>query len=429
MRRPAAKLLLLGFAALSLLSCSEPDNGKIKLRYMAWGNPEQMALEEQLCKQFGEENPDIEVKFFRVPGSAYLNKAIVMFASRTAPDVVRIDHYNFPNLVRKNYFLNLNELAKNDKDFKETDFFPTTISEGKYKGGLYGLNVMFGGEIMYYNHTLIEAAGLEDPYKLAKEGRWTYDQFLKHAIALTKRDGDKVLTFGCAVPTFPMNVPTLWAFGGGVLSEDRTKSLLDLPGSIEAYQFLTDLRWKHKCAPTPAQAAQSAYSFESGKLGMEFNWMGSAPRYNNTIKTFDWDICPIPTGPNGNTSMIKGNQLVIYRETKHPEAAWRFIRFLTSAKVEKLLYVDNRRNFPTRKAVAYSQEFLKPKTRPYQTDVFLQGVEGAKELPINHRWSEWTQVLNSEQDNLYAGRERDAGVAMRRAAAKINEVLADEEGF
>ena len=79
---------------------------------MAWGNPEQMALEEKLCEQFGAENPDIEVKFFRVPGSAYLNKAIVMFASRTAPDVVRIDHYNFPDLVRKGYFLDLTRLPR-----------------------------------------------------------------------------------------------------------------------------------------------------------------------------------------------------------------------------------------------------------------------------------------------------------------------------
>ena len=288
---------------------------------------------------------------------------------------------------------------------------------------------MFGGEIMYYNKSLIKQAGLEDPYELAKRGEWTYDRFLKHSIAMTKREDGRVVSFGCAVPSFPMNVPTLWAFGGELLTPDKSKSLLDLPGSIAGYQFLTDLRWKHECAPTPAQAAQSAYSFESGKLGIEFGWMGSAPRYNKTIKTFDWDICPIPTGPSGNVSMIKGNQLVIYKETKHPEASWRFIRFLTSAKVEKLLYVDNRRNFPTRKSVAYSEAFLKPAVRPFQTDVFLQAVEKARELPINHRWSEWVQVLNSEQDNLYSGRERDAGVAMRRAAAKINEVLADEEGF
>jgi multiple sugar transport system substrate-binding protein len=397
---------------------------------MAWGSPEQMALEEQLCQEFNRQNPDVDVQFFRVPGSAYLNKAIVMFASRTAPDVVRIDHYNFPNLVRKGYFLDLTKLAKKDPGFKESDFFPQTIHEAKWNGGFYGLNVMFGGEIMYYNKSLMKAAGLADPYELSKQGKWTYSQMLRHAIALTKIGSNgRPEQFGVAVPTFPMNVPTIWAFGGELLNKTKTKSMLDRPGSIEAYQFLTDLRWKYQCAPTPAQSAQAAFSFESGKLGMEFGWMGSAPRYNSAIKSFDWDICPIPTGPNGGISMIKGNQLVIYRESKHPDAAWRFIRFLTSPETEKLLYVDNRRNFPTRRAVAYSKEFLNPKVRPFQTDVFLKGVEGARELPINERWGEWTQVLNSEQDNLYSGREKDAGIVMRRAAAQINKVLADEEGF
>jgi multiple sugar transport system substrate-binding protein len=420
-------ILILG---TSLLSCAPAPSGKIQLRYMAWGNPEQIALEETLCAEFNRQNPGIEVKFFRVPGSAYLNKAIVMFASRTAPDVVRIDHYNFPDLVRKGYFLDLTSLAAKDETFKYSDFFPLTIREAQYKGGFYGLNVMFGGEIMYYNKTLLKKAGLDDPYELAKRGEWTYDRFLKHAIAMTDiGDDGRAKSFGCAVPSFPMNVPTIWAFGGDVLTSDYKRSLLGTPGSIAAYQFLADLRWKHKCAPTPAQSAQSAYSFESGKLGMEFGWMGSAPRYNNTIKNFDWDICPIPVGPAGNPSMIKGNQLVVYRESKHPEAAWKFIRFLTSAPTEQLLYVQNRRNFPTRKSVAYSKEFLQPQNRPFQVEVMLRAVEHARELPIDHRWAEWNQVLSAEQDNLYSGRERDAGVAMRRAAARIDKVLADEEGF
>jgi hypothetical protein len=35
-------------------------------------------------------------------------------------------------------------------------------------------------------------------------------------------------------------------------------------------------------------------------------------------------------------------------------------------------------------------------------------------------------ALNSEVDNLIAGRERDAGVAMREATRKINKILAED---
>lgn len=419
-------------AAVSCLAgCqTDPDAGKIQLRYMAWGSPEQMALEEKFCAEFNRRNPDVHVRFFRVPGSAYLNKAIIMFASRTAPDVVRIDHFNFPDLVRKDYFYDLTELARKDPGFHPDDFFPQTIREGTYRGRLYGLNVMFGGWIMYYNRTLVKQAGLVDPYVLAKQGKWTYDRLRDYAVRITKFDErGRPLRFGVAIPNYPFTTPTIWAFGGQVLSPDHKRCLLDSPGTIRAYQYLADLRWKDHCSPTPSQAANSAFSFESGKLGFEFNWMGMAPRYNSAIKDFDWDICPLPRGPFGGKSMVKGNQLVVYRESKHPDVAWRFIRFLTSPETETQLYVVNRRNFPTRKSVAYSRAFLKPTCRPYQADVYLRTVENAGELPIDARWSEWTNAFGTVQDDLYSGRERSAAVAMRRAKQKVDEVLSDEEGF
>ena len=51
------------------------------IRYMAWGNPEQLAVEQQLVDEFMRQNPDIRVRLFKVPQSAYLNKAIIMLAS------------------------------------------------------------------------------------------------------------------------------------------------------------------------------------------------------------------------------------------------------------------------------------------------------------------------------------------------------------
>ncbi|HEY0865998.1 MAG TPA: sugar ABC transporter substrate-binding protein [Fimbriimonas sp.] len=418
-------------ALAALGACTpDPNAGKIQLRYMAWGNPEQMALEEEFCRRFNAQNPDIHVRFFRVPQSAYGNKAIVMFASRTAPDVVRIDHYNFPNLVRKDYFLDLTPYAKKDPTFRESDYFPSAVRECYYNGRLYGLNVLFGSVILYYNQAMVRDAGLEDPYALWKRGEWTWDRFRNYAQSMSRFDErQRPKRYGCTVPPFPLTTPVVWAFGGDLLTEDGTKSLVGQKGAVDAYQFLADLRWKHRCAPTPAQSANAAFTFESGKVGFEFNWMGMAPRYNQVIKGFDWDIVPLPKGPFGGRSIVKGNQLIVYRETKHPEAAWRFLRFMTSRGVETELYAVKRRCFPTRKDVAYSDDFLKPKTRPYQTDVFVKAVESAKELPIGPRWGEWTNAFNMEVDNLFSGRERDASVVMKRAEAKVNEVLADEEGF
>lgn len=398
---------------------------------MAWGNPEQMALEEKFCQEFNAQNPDIYVHFFRVPGSSYTNKAIVMFASRTAPDVVRIDHYDFTSLVKKNYFYDLTPIIAEDKTFRFDDYFKLAMDEARYEGGFYGMNVMFGAELVYYNKKMIREAGLEDPYVLYKRGEWTWDKYREYAIAMTKtRKDGRPLQFGCSIPSWPMNVPVLKAYGGKILTDDGQHSLVGEGGCAKGYQYLADLRWKYHCAPTPAQAANSAFTFESGQVGMVPDWMGMGPRYRSAIKTFEWDVCPIPKGPVGNgTSIVKGNQLIVYKETKHPKEAWRFIRFLTGREVEMKLYVQNRRNFPSRKDVAYSKEFLETKLPPRQPQAYLDAVENAEPLPITDRWKEWTTEIRNAEDDIYSGRVKDVEARLKKAQTAIDKILVDEEGF
>lgn len=389
-----------------------------------------MALEEQLCEQFNDANPDIYVKFLKVPGTAYANKSVVMLASDTAPDVMRVDHYNFANLQKKDFFMDLTDLAKSDPGWKKEDFFPQTIDEGMVNGRLFGLNVLFGGTVIYYNKTLILRAGIEDPYALWQRKQWTYDKFVETAVTLTKKDSQgRYSQFGVSIPTFPSWTPFLFGFGGDFLNEDHTASRLSDPKTVAGLQFIADLRYKHVCAPTPAQGANSAFTFESGKLGMTIDWMGMTPRYRKAVKDFDWDVVPMPTGPVSGETIVKGNQLVIPKHCKNPAAAWRFARFITSEKTEQLLYVKNRRCFPTRKSVANSPAFLDSTLAPTQIHIFLDAVKGGKQLPIDDRWSEWTTTMNNELDNLWSGKERDAKVVAERAAKAVDKVLAEEPGW
>lgn len=426
-RTPALAIVIAGVVAS--VGCGGRPTGKIEIRYMAWGNPEMLELEQHICDEFNAANPDIHASLLRVPQSAYLNKAIVMFASRTAPDVVRIDHYNFPSLVRKDYFYNLSTLARNDPSFRESDFEPAAVEEGRYKGDLYGMNVLFGANLIYYNKTMFEKVNLPDPWDQYQRGEWTYEAMRKAAIAMMKFDGSKPVKFGMAVPTWPSTVPMILAFGGRVLDPDFKTAHLDDPGTIAAYQFLYNLRWKDHCAPTPSQAANAAFPFESGKLGMEVNWMGQSVRYRKVIKNFDWDVVPMPKGPAGPQTILKGNQLVIFKETKHPEAAWRFVKFVTGEKIEKLLYVERRRSFPTRFSVNRSREYLESKQAPFHTQAFVDSIKNGHTLPINSRWGEWTTGFNSIVDGLFSGRTSDVKATLEQANRKVNEILADEEGY
>ena len=430
----SARWVLAGLLGL-LVGCGpDPNAGKVAIRYMAWGNPEQMALEEHLCDEFNAQNPDVHVSFLKVPVAEYSLKMLLMLASHSAPDVMRVDHYNFPSLVTKGYFHDLTDLAAKDPTFHREDYFPQAIEEGLYKGRLYGLNVLFGGDIIYYNKTMFQQAGLEDPADLAKKGQWTWDKFRDCAVKMTRYDDDKHPTqFGFGAPsgtaTWPMLACAIWGYGGDMLDKSLQHAVFDQPGAVKAFQTIADFRWKYHCSPTQAQGENSLFNFESGKLGMVFDFMGMTPRYRKTIHKFQWDVCPVPSGPFGNTTLCKGNQLVMYSETKHPAEAWRFERFITGKTTEEDLYVKRRRCFPTLKALAYSPEYLKSKLPPFNNWVFVDAIEHSRPLPINDRWAEWNTEFASEIDNLIAGREHDAGAVLKRAKVKVDKVLSEEAGF
>lgn len=415
-------------AAVFTAGCDAPPaDGKIEIRYMAWGTPQQLALEKQFCEEFSRKQGRVRVKFIQVPSSAYLNKMILMLASRTAPDVMRVDHYNFPSLVAKDYFYRLDDLVAADKSYRKTDYFPVTIEEGLYQGDLYGLNVLFGAPVIYYNKDLLRAAGLEEPYALWKRGEWTWDTYLRYAKAMTTKDAKgKPRTFGATVTAFPFQCAVIYAFGGEIMKDGRV--CLAEGKAAEAMRFLYELRFVHKAEPNASQAANSLFSFDGGKIGMNIDWMGVTPRLREVAK-FDWDVCPLPMKPGG-TAMVKGNQLVMSAESKHPKEAWEFMKFMTGRETEEKLYVQMRRCFPTRKDVAYSPEYLRSGDQPpHHLDAFVYEVEHGRTLPITSRWSEWNTEFSSGIEPLFNGTTADVDGTLREAERRANATLAVQEGL
>lgn len=415
---------------LACVSCGEKlPPGVVEIRYMAWGNPQQLALEESLCERFTAENPKIRVRFLRVPGSSYANKMVLMLASHTAPDVMRVDHYNFPELAEKDYFLDLSPYMKADKSFHESDFFPTAIQECKYKGDMYAMNVLFGGVMMSYNKTLLRKAGLEDPYALWQKGEWTWDRFREYARKMTTRAPDgRYLTFGALIPPFPTDLVAPLAYGAQILGPDG-HCHLDSPGAMRGWNIWHEMETTDKCAPTASQAANSAFPFESGKVGMDFEFIGTAVRYREVIKDFDWDTCPVPRGPATGATILKGNQIVVCAETQHPEAAWKFVRFMTSRQTEELVCKQILRSAPTHKDFATDPNYLKTDRPPYHLQTYLDVVEHGHTLPITDRWAEWTREFNGPVQAWLDSGDGDGTSIVHQGVAAANRVLDEEEGL
>jgi len=409
---------------LLLGGCARHEKGITTIRYMAWGNAQHLAVEQQIIDNFEREHPNIKVKLFMVPDSVYHQKQQIMLASRTAPDVMKVELHYFPALVRKGYFRPIDEFYKNDPTFDINDFFPQPIEECTYNGKLYGLNIAFGGQILYYNKTLFDEAGIPDPYEQYKAGKWTWVEFLDAAKKLTKKDKNgRYIQFGTLMPH---HWTVIWSFGGDLVSPDYKRCVLDSPESVRALQFMKDLRWKYRVDPTPSEGAMSAFNFNSGRVAMYFGWSGQTPVILESAKGFEWDIAPVPAGPAGRFTPLKGNVMTTYVESKHPREAYEFIKYVTSAKSEMFICGKLRRWITTHKSVYRDPEYLRAYTPPYHTDVFLGEMKYGRRPPINERFIQWTTELNRGLSRMWTN-ELDAKEAAKWMVPRINRELNEED--
>lgn len=420
---------------------ASPGAEIVNIHYMAWGNPQQLETERAIIAQFNKkcaaEGKNIRVELFMPPAGGYPQRLLMMLASGTAPDVARVDQYNFSAMAAKGYFRDLGELADGDPTFNRKDFHPVAMHENFYNGRMYGLNVLFGGLVCYYNKDLFRRSGLHDPYELWKEGNWNWAAFDDAAARLTTRDADGHTTcYGYSVyivangPNCPP--PSVWALwlwreGGNFLTPDFSRCALDSPESIRGIQRMRDMVYRYRVCPSPAQSATNLVAFETGNVGMYIDFAGLAPRYRDVIRDFDWDIAPTPSDPGNSYTMVKGNQLVITQQSKHPREAWEWVKYLTGPEAERYICGDNyRRSVPTRLDLLRSKEYLDAKQRPFHIDVFVDLIDRGRSLPIDESWFTWTTTAHRSMDRLYVDSSADTVQTVRAVSRAADDEIARE---
>src|SRR5581483_10563859 len=99
--------------------------------------------------------------------------------------------------------------------------------------------------------------------------------------------------------------------------------------------------------------------FGTGKVGMVID---NPSQYGAYIKfdKFEWDVAPFPIGPKGTKRGVGGGGTAwaMLAATKNPDAAWKFLQFMTSEKAQQQ-EVAAGATTPSRTKVVQSDAFIK----------------------------------------------------------------------
>lgn len=158
-------------------------------------------------------------------------------------------------------------------------------------------------------------------------------------------------------------IPFLTGYDAWVFEEESTagesKSTppvpnLDTPEAVAAYQFVSDLRTKHKVLPESADYEAAASLFLAGKAAMLIDGDWSWQRYLSA-EGIDAAVAPLPvvseTGlPMGPMVAPKGYSLSVSAQGETADLAAELIRFLTSADTQQV-FLEEQKILPSRTAL------------------------------------------------------------------------------
>jgi ABC-type glycerol-3-phosphate transport system substrate-binding protein len=190
------------------------------------------------------------------------------------------------------------------------------------------------------------------------------------------------------------------------MNAEETECTLDQPEAVAALTFQSGLITTEGVATPITDLANAQFAneqFTSGKVGMTTNGPWNFVNLRNDA-TFDWDIAPMPAGPNGSVTWVAGSGFGLSRTTEHPEEAWQALKVITSsASLQKTAAAG--RGYPARRSAvpAFIDRSQKPTAVDIVEQIVAEEIAGARFLKTTTTWQETEVMLTREFNPVYLG--------------------------
>ncbi|MEW6052944.1 MAG: ABC transporter substrate-binding protein [Nitrospirota bacterium] len=422
MKKIVSILLMLSlFHALA--GCTDEDRAANTVTVLVFkhgkiaGDPEKFA---QIIRTFESQNPGISVRDEILPASTDEQHQfyVVNLEGKSADfDVLSMDVVWVQEFARAGWLRDVSYLFTGDD---KSAFFPGPMQAVTYSGKMYAVPWYIDAGLLYYRKDLLQKYGFSPPE--------TWEELVSTAGYIISRERDLYgfIWQGKQYEGLVCNVlEYFWGNGGDVLEDSRV--VIDSPENIHALGFMRDLIVTSRVTPelvTTAIEEPTRHIFGNGKALFMRNWpyaWNIFEREGSPVRG-KVGVGLLPSFRKGmSASTLGGWQLGINKYSKHPEAAEKLIRFLTSAEVQKTMalsigYKPSRKSLYADKDLQREQPFIAA-----LHEVFMK----ARPRPVSPYYMMMTQVMQPEFSAALSGIKSPAD-ALESARKQIEHILGGE---
>ncbi|HUA43341.1 MAG TPA: sugar ABC transporter substrate-binding protein [Streptosporangiaceae bacterium] len=343
----------LAAGALGVAACggsSAPKSkksGPATVTFTTWAGAAEATAFKQIVTAFEAANKSIKVNLDIVPYAEMFQGIDAKLQAGDAPDMFRVTYTNLGIYSSKNVLLDMTPYV--DSAFI-SQFQPAYWSAISFKGKPYGVPHQTDTTMLLYNKDMLDAAGVTSvPDTLAST--WTWEEFLAVAKKVQAKlpAGHYAFMYDWAQTGAFRWLSWLFEAGGNLLNADLKTPAINSPAGLKAIEF-TQSFFTEQLVPKNTSTGNATYPdslFPAKTIAMAFAADFLLPGDIASAAKFPYAATFQPRDVTVSSD-LGGNGIVGTNQSKNPEAAAEFLKFLVSRQSQQT-FCEQACELPTRK--------------------------------------------------------------------------------
>ena len=321
---------------------------------------------EMLANMYMEQHPDVTIELQILEFADHHNALVTALATgEGAPDVAALEVGYIAKFVADGGFVDLSQEPFNANEYKDVVAEYAWAQGSTVDGRLIAVPVDLGPGVMFWRRDQLEAVGADIDSVIA-----TWDDYIAFGEQVTRdTDGDgvnDVFLIADAADVFNAMIRTGLESGQGIYFDDEGNTLVNSERFINAFTVAKAIRDKGLDAQIGAWSNEWYQAFKDGTVATQLSGAWLRGHLNNWMAPDTAGLWGVSNLPGGSYSTWGGSFFAIPEQSENKEAAWDFIKFMTTTEEAQLASFNKIEAFPSL-TTTYDNEIFQ------EEDPFLAG--------------------------------------------------------
>ncbi len=380
--------------------------------------------QRETARAFTADHPRITVEPNLYDWASVETQLTTAFAGNAPPDIVYMADTLWPRFADAGALLDLTPYVDDPAFAEEKGKYPEQAWEAvTYDGKIYGVPLIQGViSVLYVNTDLMKRAGVSDPVS-------SYEAMRDAARATRKGD---VFGYGMTTTHNDFSYQEWMNYvvnsGAAILGEDGRSAGFDTPDNAAGFDLLRAIHAEDKSAPPPGAYNREALKslFQAGRVAI-YHSDANEKIINGSAEgkpvQFDYEIHKLPPGPAGQFVFTVRGNLHIAAKSKSPDAAWEYVKHLSSAERETAFIRAQGGDLQPARADIANSVYPEDAKFDWSRRLVTEFIPESRSVQAHPRMVEMIKAVQSEFERCIRGQQ--SGAEMVAAAnAKIGDLAA-----